>query len=337
MVQYLMKYMQDKDGSLVNGCCLARKPSVSETNLDTYPSDWSVPQELLDAASIRRTQVIFGEEPRRHIRTTDENARRWTKVRLAATRRVQGTVNQKMTRAKTSGHIPSMRTGSLIRLKTPNFGTTTPKCSSEIGRRPGHECCGGGETALRMSKSVPGGTDNVLVVLHGNILSDFHNDDAWVAGFVQLFPDGFGGPEDPSRKQPVSFKRWARALLNQRDDRWRKVCYFLFCVAAIIFRHDALSNVEFKLRGWMSHSTAETLSKFTKEVLEAFVAELQLGKRVSAVLDGHADIRLLLRTLQVVSQGASWTGHGRHAARMQAISMMVIFGQPFCFVNDKPV
>ena len=37
------------DGSLVNGFCLARKASVSETNLDTYPSDGSVPQELLDA------------------------------------------------------------------------------------------------------------------------------------------------------------------------------------------------------------------------------------------------------------------------------------------------
>ena len=43
------------------------------------------------------------------------------------------------------------------------------------------------ETALRM---VPGGNDNVLVVPHGSILSDFYNDDARVEGFVNLFPEG---------------------------------------------------------------------------------------------------------------------------------------------------
>eukprot|EP00904_Undaria_pinnatifida_P011889 jgi/Undpi1/7830/HiC_scaffold_23.g10303.m1 len=49
MVQDLIEYMQVKDGSLVIGFCLAPKASVGEANLDTYPSDGSVPQELLDA------------------------------------------------------------------------------------------------------------------------------------------------------------------------------------------------------------------------------------------------------------------------------------------------
>ena len=52
MVQDLTEYMQEKDGSLVNVFCLSRNASVSETNLDTYPSDGSVPQELLDAVFI---------------------------------------------------------------------------------------------------------------------------------------------------------------------------------------------------------------------------------------------------------------------------------------------
>ena len=78
------------------------------------------------------------------------------------------------------------------------------------------------ETALRMGKAFPGGIDNILVVPHGNILSDFHNDDAWVAGFVHLFPEGSGGPEDPARQRTISFQKWAKTLLNQRDDSWRK-------------------------------------------------------------------------------------------------------------------
>ena len=121
------------------------------------------------------------------------------------------------------------------------------------------------ETTLRMGKPMPGGKDSVLVVPHGNILSDFRNNDAWVVGFEQLFPEGCGGPDDPSRKRPVSFKRWARALLNRRDDRSRKNHYFLLCVAVSIFRHEVLSNVQLKLRGWMSDSTAKMLLKITKD------------------------------------------------------------------------
>ncbi|CAN0469164.1 unnamed protein product, partial [Scytosiphon promiscuus] len=95
------------------------------------------------------------------------------------------------------------------------------------------------ETALRRGKAVPGGTENILVVPHGNILSDFHNNDAWVAGFVHLFPEGCGGPEDPSRQRPVSFQKWARTVLNRRGESWRKDLHFIFCVASIIFRHEA--------------------------------------------------------------------------------------------------
>ena len=50
------------------------------------------------------------------------------------------------------------------------------------------------ETALRMGKHVPGGNDNVLVVPHGSILSEFHNDDAWIEGLVHLFPKGCADP-----------------------------------------------------------------------------------------------------------------------------------------------
>ena len=78
------------------------------------------------------------------------------------------------------------------------------------------------ETAISMGKAFPGGIDNILVVPHGNILSDFHNDDAWVAGFVHLFPEGSGGPEDPARQRTISFQKWAKTLLNRRDDSWRK-------------------------------------------------------------------------------------------------------------------
>ena len=47
---------------------------------------------------------------------------------------------------------------------------------------------------LRIFQHVPGGKENVLVVSHGSILSDFHIDDALVDGFVHLIPEGGADP-----------------------------------------------------------------------------------------------------------------------------------------------
>ena len=78
------------------------------------------------------------------------------------------------------------------------------------------------ETALRMGKAFPGRKVNILVVPYGNTLSDFHNDDAWVAGFAHLFPEGCGGPKDLARERAIPFQKWAKTLLSRRADSWRK-------------------------------------------------------------------------------------------------------------------
>ena len=57
---------------------------------------------------------------------------------------------------------------------------------------------------------------------------------------------------------------------------------------------------------------------------------------LSAVLNAHPGILLRLRTFQVVSHNASWTDHCKYAAWMQAISMMMILGQPFFWPAIHP-
>ena len=80
MVRDLIKYMQDKDGSLVNGFHLARTASVSDTNVDTYPSDGSAPQEVLDAVfnpqdqnNLRGRASSSYTNDRRESKTIDED------------------------------------------------------------------------------------------------------------------------------------------------------------------------------------------------------------------------------------------------------------------------
>ena len=125
-------------------------------------------------------------------------------------------------------------------------------------------------------------------------------------------------------------------MLNRRDDSWPKDVYFLFCIKASIFRHKAQSNVQFRLRGRTSEATAEDLSRIMKDDLLTFVAELQLGKRKSAAPNAHPGMHTLLRTLQTVSHNATWTDHSKYDARTQAISMMVVLCQPFCWLTINP-
>ena len=91
---------------------------------------------------------------------------------------------------------------------------------------------------------------------------------------------GAAGPK--TLQDSELFQKWAKTLLNRRVDSWRKDLPLLR-----IFRHEALSSVQFNLRGIMSESTAEDLSRITKDVILAFAAELQLAKRTSAALNAH--------------------------------------------------
>ena len=133
------------------------------------------------------------------------------------------------------------------------------------------------ETSLR--RGVPPDTRNALVVPHGDILDDINNNSAWVAAFMHAFPEGCGGPLCPTRIRPVSFDRWMKIKLNSRDDTLRKDRFFIFCAAAIKFRHEALKNVRFKLSARVNPSAAADISSITKDDLESMAAEIQSGKK----------------------------------------------------------
>lgn len=88
-----------------------------------------------------------------------------------------------------------------------------------------------------------GGNKNALVIQHDEMLQDFDNNDLWPAGWMHLFLHGIGGPLDPDRVVRVSFQKWIQILLERTDGRWRKDRTFLFVVATLLFRREALSKV----------------------------------------------------------------------------------------------
>ena len=70
-----------------------------------------------------------------------------------------------------------------------------------------------------------------------------HNDGGMGAfGYLLVAEDHLA----QTRQKCVSFGKWVRILLNRRDSSWRKYRGFLSCAAAISYRHEAISNVQFK-------------------------------------------------------------------------------------------
>jgi hypothetical protein len=80
VVRDLIDYMQDKDANLVNCFRFARKASICEVNLDTYPCDGGVPPDILKAClnprdpnNLSRTAASSNTNDRRENEAIDDD------------------------------------------------------------------------------------------------------------------------------------------------------------------------------------------------------------------------------------------------------------------------
>lgn len=182
----------------------------------------------------------------------------------------------------------------------------------------------------------PDGTDNALVVTHsGQMVSDFTNPGLFVGAYFDLFPHGVGGHLD-KRPRSLSLKKWAQILLRRRDPRFRNNRTFLYCVCSLIFRREAISNARWKLSGQVSKGQAANIASVTAQDLRAVAAEMETGSSGFSALADRPGIRELIRSMQSVHAGASWTIYNKRSTRMIAISFIMQLGQPLFWLTINP-
>ncbi|CAN0155693.1 unnamed protein product, partial [Ectocarpus fasciculatus] len=153
--------------------------------------------------------------------------------------------------------------------------------------------------------------------------------------YFDLFPYGLGGHLD-KRIRHLNFTTWARILLRRRDARFRKSRTFVFCVAALIFRREAISNAHWKLAGKVHSDTAEQLAGITPEDILAVAREIESGTSTRKALAGRPAARKLIETMHSVNTGAEWTIFNKRSTRMKAISMIIQLGQPLFWMTINP-
>ncbi|CAN0496989.1 unnamed protein product, partial [Ectocarpus sp. 12 AP-2014] len=203
-----------------------------------------------------------------------------------------------------------------------------PACDTDIA---GSFTC-----ALVGAKPSVGQLRKLFVLTHsGQMVSDFHNPGLFVGAYFDLFPHGVGGHLD-KRTRPLDLKRWAQILLRRRDARFRKSRTFLYCVCALIFRREAISNARWKLRGRVPRDVASRIAGVTAQDLRAVAAEMETGSSGFSALADRPGIRDLIKNMESVHAGASWTIYNERSTRMIAISFIVQMGQPLFWLTINP-
>ncbi|CAM9468947.1 unnamed protein product, partial [Sphacelaria rigidula] len=141
----------------------------------------------------------------------------------------------------------------------------------------------------------------MLVIPHkGKMAEDFHEPGTMVPAYFHLFPHTVGGPLD-TRQLSLTFTRWARTLLRRRDSRFRKSRSFMYCLVAIIFRREAISNSYRKITGRVSRGAARPLAGITGDGPRAAALEMEGGSSAVTVLASLPAARKLIKTMQSVS------------------------------------
>lgn len=176
----------------------------------------------------------------------------------------------------------------------------------------------------------------MLVVPHtGRLVEDFNEPGVMIAAYFDLFPHGVGGHLD-RRPRKIPFERWARILLRRRDSRFRKSRTFVFCMAAMIFRREAISNAHWKLSGRVSRGVAGLLAGITPEDLLAVAREMEMVASAGKALSTRPATKQLIESMQSVNRNSSWTIFNKKTLRMKAISMIMQLGQPLFWMTLNP-
>ncbi|CAM9735414.1 unnamed protein product, partial [Ectocarpus sp. 13 AM-2016] len=217
--------------------------------------------------------------------------------------------------------------------------------NSRHGGRPSAATAASGDASLPQMAAAqaraaagqpPDGTQNALVLTHsGQMVSDFHNPGLFVGAYFDLFPHGVGGHLD-KRTRSLDLKRWAQILLRRRDARFRKSRTFLYCVCALIFRREAISNARWKLRRRVPRDVASRIAGVTAQDLRAVAAEMESGSSGFSALADRPGIRDLIKNMESVHAGASWTIYNKRSTRMIAISFIMQMGQPLFWLTINP-
>ncbi|CAN0140099.1 unnamed protein product [Ectocarpus sp. 12 AP-2014] len=333
MVQDLLDFQLCRDNRLVGQHTLARQAQLAPENLDGYSNDGSIPKAVLDAIlPVKDSAKAYSNARSTHAHGNREDD-------PTADGGIEST-NDGPTAPFVIETNAVVDTGDDLAVagacNKPNRLRDLGRAMQTASGGPSLAQAAAAQAAVLAGRPSPLGTDNALVLTHsGRMVSDFKNAGLFVGAYFDLFPHGVGGHLD-RRPRPLTLKKWAQILLRRRDARFRKSRTFLYCVCALIFRREAIENARWKLTGRISPADSRTLAAVTPEDLADAAEAMESGRGNGSVLSDRTGIAALIKTMESVHAGASWTPHNKRSTRMIAISYNMQMGQPLIWITINP-
>ncbi|ETN00756.1 hypothetical protein PPTG_17725 [Phytophthora nicotianae INRA-310] len=180
---------------------------------------------------------------------------------------------------------------------------------------------------------------HVIVRRSSAIMSDFDKP-FWIYAFVELFPFGRGGLDEP-RSIPIGIEEYIRYCLRLSPRRHARHHSFTFVAFDVLARHRAMQAVY--LRAKMAPSAVAMTTSIRREELVEHLRRREnhlqnLSKNTFGAPAPHAEqnIRNLFSLISTGMRAHFGSNEERSRARSNLLAMQLAYGQPSIFFTISP-
>lgn len=180
---------------------------------------------------------------------------------------------------------------------------------------------------------------HVLVRRSSRIVSDFDNA-FWVYAFVELFPFGRGGLDEP-RPVKISLREYLRYCLRLSSHRHARHHSFTLVAFDVLARHESMKAVY--LRARMSPAAVAEAAVVGRDALvrhleneEARIKRLSTSAGVGSMQPTDESIRSLYSFISTGMSAHYGSNEERSRARSDLLAMQLAYGQPSLFFTMSP-
>lgn len=166
-----------------------------------------------------------------------------------------------------------------------------------------------------------------------NALSEFPSAtqaSIWELTYPDLYPFGYGGPENPRRRK-LSLTEYAQWALQYEDRRFRLHSLFPFHMFAVQQKREALFSARLEMRARDFHNNAQVLSTITIDQLRQAATDEEAHSNRN-----NDAVQLLKRKLYGSAARITGSNASRQKIRRQIWSTTIALGAPSVWLTINP-
>ncbi|TRM62201.1 hypothetical protein BD626DRAFT_404399, partial [Schizophyllum amplum] len=193
-------------------------------------------------------------------------------------------------------------------------------------------------TASALRSLLPHASSRPDLVIHRSSAAspEYNNPNLFPGMFPTLFPNGYGGFEDPQRVIPISMEKQAEYFLDVDHHAFGKHHAFIFVVLNILQRRKSHLHSHFTVNRTSFEAVATELASIPVENIIKVANHLEHEGKVNELDDNGRRVLLLLDKVRSVSAKVPGSEASKIAIRNDIRNYFGFFGMPFLYFTFNP-